>query len=216
METTNNNKGDGHLKFIQEIAQEDAAGLIKAHESYGDSWKKRGGIGAYMVMIRKFDRMENGVRPHGFDIVKAVKADQRPEGLIDDIRDARRYLLLIESWLRELGLTKAGDHRDNQPKDRIHRVGSKCTRMDALLQKTGGHTKPLWFDVNNPAPVQLSLMSHPAGCDCQTCGAVRHAELKARAKKRLYEDNPHPAGCDCDTCSADRRADRRLESTHDK
>jgi len=104
---------DGHLPHIEKIAQEDASGLLKAHESYGPSWKQRGGIGAYMVMIRKFDRMEIQAEKHGFDILKAVKDDPRAEGLLDDIRDARRYLLLIEAWLRELGIVDAGNHRDN-------------------------------------------------------------------------------------------------------
>jgi len=132
---------DGHLKFIPVIAQEDADGLLKAHESYGDSWKKRGGVGAYMVMIRKFDRMERAVEKAGWDIFKAVEADPRVEGLVDDIRDARRYLLLIESTLREQGLVEGGNHRDNlerQPKgacDDIHCGHPGCDAVRAMAEE---------------------------------------------------------------------------------
>lgn len=63
---------------------------------------------------KHIESITKAVKKYDYAIVKAITADQRPEGLIDDIQDARRYLMLIESWLRELGLVKSGDHRDNQ------------------------------------------------------------------------------------------------------
>ena len=136
---------DGHLKHIEAIAQEDAAGLLKAHESYGPSWKKRGGIGAYLVMIRKFDRMELAAERSGWDILEAVKNDPRSEGVIDDIRDARRYLMLIESWLREIGVVGAGDHRDNVPID------------------------PGVSSLEKAHPYKDSGNGHPTQCHCTKC-----------------------------------------------
>jgi len=81
------------------IASEDIHGLRKAFESYGDSWCKRGGVGAFMVMARKWDRLENFLSRFRFawDIFKAMMMDARSEGIIDDIRDLRRYLMLIEA-----------------------------------------------------------------------------------------------------------------------
>lgn len=35
-----------------------------------------------------------------WDIFKAIDQDARPEGVIDDIRDLRRYLLLVEAEMR--------------------------------------------------------------------------------------------------------------------
>lgn len=103
---------DPHLNYLKDIASEDANGLIKAHESYGDSWKKRGGAGAYFVMIRKFDRLDNVMPKFGWDIFKAILEDKRGEGVLDDIRDARRYLLLIEAEARARGILPT--HRDNK------------------------------------------------------------------------------------------------------
>tara|TARA_R100001369_G_C3317457_1_gene168357 strand:+ start:210 stop:545 length:336 start_codon:yes stop_codon:yes gene_type:complete len=85
------------LRVVGEIARKDVINLERAEESYGDSWKKRGGIGAFMMLARKWDRLENQVEKHGCDIFHAVKGDQRQEGILDDIKDLRAYLLLVEA-----------------------------------------------------------------------------------------------------------------------
>ena len=38
------------------IAQKDLDALKRAEESYGNSWRRRGGVGAFMMLARKFDR----------------------------------------------------------------------------------------------------------------------------------------------------------------
>lgn len=85
------------------LAGEDIHGLKIAEQSYGDSWKQRGGIGAFMMAARKWDRLEKQVTAHGYDIFKAMQADTRPEGILDDIRDLRRYLFLIDAEIRDRG-----------------------------------------------------------------------------------------------------------------
>lgn len=133
-----------NLNHLQAIADKDAAGLKKAAESYGDSWKKRGGVGAYMMLCRKWDRIENALDPlkaipgrepmpgmapidawpgskqsvPAYDIFAGLLADGRGEGLIDDVRDLRRYLLLVESEMVAQGAESAhAVHRDN-PEER--------------------------------------------------------------------------------------------------
>ena len=81
------------------IASSDITSLEESQKSYGDSWKKRGGVGAYMMLSRKWDRLENQCKKHGYDIFLTAKEDNREEGIIDDIRDLRRYLTLVESEL---------------------------------------------------------------------------------------------------------------------
>lgn len=116
-----------YLKNLKIVADSDVAGLKKAEKSYGDSWKKRGGVGAFMMLARKWDRLENAMTKehHGaavgtfsksklksvdrrllshYDIFARTLNDQRKEGLIDDIRDLRRYLLLVEAELLNQGL----------------------------------------------------------------------------------------------------------------
>lgn len=84
------------------ISYDDVNKLEKAEESYGNSWKQRGGVGAFMMLARKWDRIENQVKSLSYDIFKAIEKDSRPEGILDDIRDLRRYLLLVEQHMLEV------------------------------------------------------------------------------------------------------------------
>ena len=83
-----------------DIASNDVTALEMAEKSYGNSWKKRGGVGAYMMLARKWDRLENQCKKHGYDIFLTAETDKREEGIIDDIQDLRRYLILVESELK--------------------------------------------------------------------------------------------------------------------
>jgi hypothetical protein len=83
------------------ISYDDVNKLEKAEESYGNSWKQRGGVGAFMMLARKWDRIENQVKSLSYDVFKAIEKDSRPEGILDDIRDLRRYLLLVEQHMLE-------------------------------------------------------------------------------------------------------------------
>ena len=83
---------------INDLTKQDIEALKKAEISYGDSWRKRGGIGAFMMLARKWDRIENQTNKQGYDMFAAIFADTSDTGLLDDIRDLRRYLLLVESF----------------------------------------------------------------------------------------------------------------------
>lgn len=121
-----NDSGDKYLEELNEIAAEDAAGLKAAQKSYGNSWKSRGGTGAFMMLARKWDRLENRLKKQPvldegkaheakgdrYDIFAHLVADQRGEGVIDDIRDLRRYLMLVEAEMRARGFD--AEHRDNK------------------------------------------------------------------------------------------------------
>ncbi|MHC4157180.1 MAG: hypothetical protein ACYST6_20010 [Planctomycetota bacterium] len=118
-----------YLKHLDEIAEADVKGLRKAQASYGNSWKQRGGVGAFMMLARKWDRLENRVqakplrpvdRPEDeamlgdrYDVFEHCIVDERSEGVIDDIRDLRRYLLLVEAEIMARGV-RHDAHRDNK------------------------------------------------------------------------------------------------------
>ena len=84
---------------MKDVAQNDLEALKRAETSYGDSWKRRGGVGAFMMLARKFDRIENQSRGENWDIFKAGIEYSGEDGLLDDIRDLRRYLLLVEQQI---------------------------------------------------------------------------------------------------------------------
>ena len=84
---------------MRDIAQLDLQALKKAEESYGDSWRRRGGVGAFMMLARKFDRIEHQAEKHGWDVFEAGEVYKGEAGLLDDIRDLRRYLILVEEYI---------------------------------------------------------------------------------------------------------------------
>lgn len=96
-------------KSLNDILQEDIEGLWVANKQYGGSWMKRGGVGAFMMLARKWDRIEQKwTNSTSKDLLEIIKEDTRSEGIIDDIRDLRRYLLLVESYLEYGNLYMSG------------------------------------------------------------------------------------------------------------
>ena len=87
---------------IEKLAQRDIAQLQHAEKSYGDSWRKRGGVGAFMMLARKFDRIENQSMKNHWDVFGAILEDPSNAGILDDIRDLRCYLYLVEAYASSL------------------------------------------------------------------------------------------------------------------
>jgi hypothetical protein len=88
---------------MQAIVTTDIDILLVKNAEYGESWKRRGGQGAFFTIIRKADRLEEMVRRKGYDLFAAIREDTgQGEPLLETIRDLRRYLLLLEgevnSW----------------------------------------------------------------------------------------------------------------------
>ena len=88
-----------NFRDIQSLADIDVQKLKKAETSYGDSWRDRGGVGAFMMLARKWDRIENQVKAQQYDVFDAIESDRRAEGIMDDIQDLRRYLMLVEEHM---------------------------------------------------------------------------------------------------------------------
>ncbi len=119
--------GRGYLDQLQVLADGDVANIEEKERAYGSSWKRRGGIGAFMMLARKFDRIEQrvsseitatadapGAQRH--NLFQHIVADRRAEPLLDDIRDLRRYLILVEAEMAARGAIEIGTARDNREK----------------------------------------------------------------------------------------------------
>ncbi len=61
------------ISLVEEVAKIDVEKLHKAEQSYGNSWKQRGGIGAFMMLARKWDRLEKQVNENNFDVFPRCK-----------------------------------------------------------------------------------------------------------------------------------------------
>lgn len=93
-----------YLDKLTSVAENDVVELKRKDESYGGSWKKRGGVGAWMMAARKIDRLENQLQKMDYNIFEAIRDDDAEDGILDDLRDLRRYLMLIEAELVAQGV----------------------------------------------------------------------------------------------------------------
>ena len=78
---------DAKWTEMKDLAQEDILSLIESEKSYGDSWKRRGGTGAFMMLARKFDRIEQQAESCNYDVFVAGNRFGGEDGLLDDIGD---------------------------------------------------------------------------------------------------------------------------------
>jgi hypothetical protein len=67
--------------------------LFKKEEHYAGSWQKRGGIGAFMMMCRKWDRIEKIASENHYDIFTVL--EENKADTVDDVDDLIGYLLMI-------------------------------------------------------------------------------------------------------------------------
>lgn len=101
--TKHDEKYDAMLK----LGYADIETLHEKGKVYGDSWRKRGGTDSFFMLARKWDRIENHVKAHNSNILQTILS-QHHEGqigdgsCIEDLRDLRRYLLLVDEYCTSL------------------------------------------------------------------------------------------------------------------
>jgi hypothetical protein len=115
-----------HHEYLQTVADEDVRFVLDKDRSYGASWKKRGGVGAFMMLARKWDRLETmlsetpvtsgrGVTFTKYDIfsLMALQEDAtsprepgRDGSVLAEVRDLRRYLLNVEAEMMARGVVR--------------------------------------------------------------------------------------------------------------
>lgn len=103
---------DRRFGYMHQLDAVAAAGnaVIKAKtETYADSWKARGGRGAWYTLVRPMDRLQNMVEnQHQGDVFAAIEAGALGgDGTtLDALRDLRNYLNLVEAEMVARGVVK--------------------------------------------------------------------------------------------------------------
>lgn len=124
-----------YLDQLPIVAERHVKRLTEAHKHYGDSCLKRGGVGLFMMLARKWDRIERRVATTQgeqlcqfpvtitqYDILEHVREDTRPEGLADDVADLIDYLMIVEAELRARGQWPGETAQHTRP-DQEHPFG---------------------------------------------------------------------------------------------
>ncbi len=86
-------------------------------KTYGDSWKSRGGVGAFMMLARKWDRIANMLSQES-DSGDWLRFNRllRGCGALEDLIDLYGYLLLVHDEVVRLVTLGRGDPADAEPK----------------------------------------------------------------------------------------------------
>ena len=100
------------LDHIDRIAADDCRELRRKEETYRGSWQARGGVGAFMMLARKMDRLEAIASSGGYNIFDCIARDEeRYSGqsgcdgsALAEVRDLRRYLMLVEAKMMADGV----------------------------------------------------------------------------------------------------------------
>jgi predicted HAD superfamily Cof-like phosphohydrolase len=112
-----------HLLFLEEVVTADVEQIKAKEETYKGSWKKRGGTGTFMMLARKWDRIENMLEAEGYDIFDVIAnqdfstADGK---LRAELNDLRTYLTLVEAELRSIALDNPTDEESLSVHFRSH------------------------------------------------------------------------------------------------
>lgn len=129
-----------HMQFLRPIAETDLEVLAAKEATYHGSWKRRGGVGAFMMLARKWDRLESLVERAGestemharpWDVFVAIDAD--PSGqdgsALAEVRDLRRYLLLVEAEMVARGVVTKTGAPPVALKEAFNRVAAQLERQ---------------------------------------------------------------------------------------
>lgn len=87
-----------YTPYIPTLMEKDFEFIVRRDQEYNASWLRRGGVGAFMMLARKWDRFEPMVAAYNNRPIAMLAA--KPDR-IDDVQDLRRYLALVQSeWNR--------------------------------------------------------------------------------------------------------------------
>lgn len=96
-----------YLDYIPQVMSKINTMVADGHAKYGDSCLSRGPVGLYMMLARKWDRLDKSGKEHNYDMDAAIVANPPPDGLIDDIDDLIVYLVIMRAdWLARMNTTQ--------------------------------------------------------------------------------------------------------------
>ena len=97
---------DRQIHRLNAITEELVKYVSEKDLHYGSSWRKRGGPGAFFVIARKWDRIEQAcqtLKSSEYNIFDVFDKDDRIETILDDCLDLAGYLLILIEHMIEIG-----------------------------------------------------------------------------------------------------------------
>ena len=168
MSETTEGRYDRQFNRLNNISHELVKFVNDKDIQYGSSWRKRGGAGAFFVMARKWDRIEQACQKEtsAYDIFNIFKEEVRQETILDDCLDLVGYLLILVEHIVELGyvtkiegLKMSFDH----PSIRVTGYDPDVKSATLVEPKPSGMKNPFgfeeeeeWIDARTEADAEFS------------------------------------------------------------
>ena len=86
-----------YMKEVTNTLAEIKIMVDAGYKKYGESCLKRGYLGLYMMLARKWDRIELVMERSNYSLQNALSCNPPPDGLLDDINDLIVYLVILRS-----------------------------------------------------------------------------------------------------------------------
>lgn len=174
---------DDHMKHLRAVTMADVACLEEKERTYGGSWKRRGGGGVFMMLARKWDRLENmlgtpsrtinrsragkqNLEIERWDVFAHIESNTTGEdgSVLAEVRDLRRYLLLVEAEMVARGALLAlpapletnvpstpedgGHHAAAQPHERYDDGLTERPPYPYITMSDGDDKETIWYITN--------------------------------------------------------------------
>lgn len=105
------------VKQLEEIFNYTKVFLAERDAHYESSWKKRGGVGAFMTIVRPWDRLHAIIERNEWDIFKVLQ-DEIDQGKTEDndgtvhacLRDLMCYMALLLVEAKQMRQVYSADH----------------------------------------------------------------------------------------------------------
>lgn len=174
-----------HMRYLDRVTTNDLFSVREKEATYQGSWKKRGGVGTFMMLARKWDRIEGILRRRGlvgqYDIFTDL-GDGSDGTLLAEVRDLRRYLLLVEAEV---------EARANQDRSALLNETMQHAGQPAPGRRAWDRSVPRHDPVNPGTPEDGGHHAYYAEHQADA-GSDHHENVQRRADARLLKLH-----CDC-------------------
>ena len=191
-----------YMDQLEGVVADMVALLRLKTETYGDSWKRRGGPGAWFTTVRPWDRLEGILGKFGGDVFAAIALKPGGEDgtALACVRDVMAYMILIEAEAR-VNLGVAGHTRTEEKEEEDDIYAMLAEKWGISRTEAKRRAYELVLDIH-PRPSLAVDDGSPPRCD--ECGETYDAFNSIR-----HRDYPDKNFCTID-CAQKHEADRTV------
>ena len=183
-----------NLRLMPSIFAAALAVMTEKGRTYGESWKARGGRGAWYTLVRPLDRLTKIVEEdHQGDIFAAVEAGASGgDGTaLDALRDLRNYLTLVETEMVSRGVVRLPPVPEEDHMMMLKTSLQRLFGMGAphhVERIVHSDTQQMTLALHFVPPHHSSIYDRQAACQETVLGSVMTMEQAERIARRVPDE----------------------------